>query len=288
MTNITTAIIEEMQEQLNEINADNQLHQAELSYQVAKAASIKLHEQMDQYCFQNQEEEISYFKHIKPVILRELLYYAEVRCLEASRPVTDKPAVEEYLEQQRCIYHHYFRRDLVFYNYYRTDKTHQDAVFFTRRPDGAVPYSAIPPEALIDCYCDGNADYCYKLAKIQAHERLIGYIEEELSSLREPEDTSYVSPYRKLKWTDTDVRLTELVYALQAAGSINHGTAKVKEIMSTFEYFFQVKVSNCYNAFTKNIQNRKDPAAYINILRKSLEHRIAQCGNDPRHAKHRL
>lgn len=277
----TDAIFTEMHELLNELNHDNPLQHAEEAYQIVKAAMKKHQQYMDQYSFQDIKEEVDYFKHIRPDILSELIFYVELRALEAFKPVTGAPSVESYLKASLNIYHQFFTRNLTFYNYYRMQKKEQDAVYFVRKDCASASLPFIQPELIIESFREGSADYSYILAKIRAFERLISHINSEISKLNHQYPPE-ASPSVLLKWTGKKVDLIELAYAIQSTDTVNNGNASVKDIMRAFEAVFQIKSGNFYSAFLKDIRLRKDATIYLDRLKKCLIERIDQSDLNPK------
>ena len=77
---------------------------------------------------------------------------------------------------------------------------------------------------------DFSTSHDYMVATILAHDRLEVYLKKELETL----STKLSNPNREqtffannlsIQWTDSKTALVELIYALYACGSINHGNA---------------------------------------------------------------
>lgn len=275
------AIITSMHEQLDELNIVHPLQHAEAAYQIVRAAMQKHQQYMDHYSFADIKEEIDYFKNIRPGILRELIYYGELCVLEAFRPIAGDPSVEQYLKGSLNIYYQFFTRNLGFYNYYRTQKTEQDAVYFVRKPCALSYQPVIPPEIIIENYSDGSSDYSYKLAKIHALERLISYTNREIHALNK-QDNIESPDCLDVKWTGKKVDLIELAYAIKATDTVNHGNATIKDIIRALENTFHIKLGNFYSVFLKDIRLRKDSSTYLDKMKKGLIDRIVETDLNPK------
>lgn len=138
MEEIANKILQEMKENLNEINAQTVIQRAEMGYQIAKRAVQKLNLAVMGYQFQSSEEEIRYFKHIRPKLLRELIYYTELYDLEALKPLGDNKAIKHYLKRAVMQFRQYFNRNQSFYNYCRTGKAYMDHLYFVRDEEAAA------------------------------------------------------------------------------------------------------------------------------------------------------
>ena len=56
----------------------------------------ELREFIHQYTFQDANEEISFFKDIKPFILSKLIYFSDIYTLELRKPNGSKEVIKEY------------------------------------------------------------------------------------------------------------------------------------------------------------------------------------------------
>ena len=74
-----------------------------------------------------------------------------------------------------------------------------------------------------------------------------------------------------LQWTDSAVALVELIYALYANGSFNHGQATLKEIAEHFERACDVDLGNIYRVHQDTLYRKSGTTAFLDRLRKKLE-----------------
>lgn len=69
------------------------------------------------YEFQNEEEEIHFFKDIKPDILSRYLYFYKITRIEMKRPIGSDDVQREYLHCQLDNLKYFFDQNLDFYQY---------------------------------------------------------------------------------------------------------------------------------------------------------------------------
>src|SRR5690606_17226230 len=81
--------------------------------------------------FKNQQEEIHFFKNIKPKFIAKLIYYNTVYKIETKKPQGAK-AAKKYLNEELNKLKSYFDNNLEFYKYYRTNNTFIDDKLFLR------------------------------------------------------------------------------------------------------------------------------------------------------------
>lgn len=86
-----------------------------------------------QYEFPDAQEEIFFFREIKPLFASKLIYYNEVYNIEISKPVGDGKAVRRHYKSEMAKLKSFFADNLDFYRYYRSGDTELDTRYFIRR-----------------------------------------------------------------------------------------------------------------------------------------------------------
>lgn len=270
-------IFMEMVEKLDNLQPNNILERAESSYNIVKDSITRLNNFMEQHRFENLEEEINYFKCIRPKLLREKIYYAELYFLESRKPIKDKQSIEQYLNDQLKSNYQYFDRNRAFYNYYRRGQTHQDQILFVSIAESAL----LPTEGAIekDSYLSQGPSFI--LARLQALEILNSYIQNEINVLNN--SSSVNNEPGALIWTLPKVTLIELIYALASVGAFNHGKADLKTIVNTFQDSFSIQLGNYYAVFQQNIRIRKKSrTTFLDNLKEYVERRMDESDENPR------
>lgn len=84
------------------------------------------------YRFQNDDEEIKFFKEIKPRLFCRLIYYRKLYNIEMNRPVGSIEAQREYLDAHVRAINAYTQKRLDFIRYFRSGATHLDSLYFLR------------------------------------------------------------------------------------------------------------------------------------------------------------
>ena len=82
------------------------------------------------YRFQNDDEEIKFFKEIKPRLFCRLIYYRKLYNIEMNRPVGSIEAQREYLDAHVRAINAYTQKRLDFIRYFRSGATHLDSLYF--------------------------------------------------------------------------------------------------------------------------------------------------------------
>lgn len=119
MTRYYKKAIDELEEQINEMlfEQENQLVSYEKVIEHILLKTAKLKEYVLKTGFKNQQEEIHFFKHIKPQFIAKLIYYNSIYKIETKKPNGTK-AIRKYLNEELNNLKRFFDNNLEFYKYY--------------------------------------------------------------------------------------------------------------------------------------------------------------------------
>ncbi|WP_230407927.1 RteC domain-containing protein [Flavobacterium hydrocarbonoxydans] len=82
--------------------------------------------------FKNKQEEIYFFKKLKPVILSKLIYYNAIYKIETKKPYGNGKTIKKYIDNELAKLKRFFDNNLEFYKYYRTNSIYLDERYFVR------------------------------------------------------------------------------------------------------------------------------------------------------------
>lgn len=267
MKKFTTALHSKMETELQIIaTSSEESLKAKLSFEVIERIMQELKDFLRSYSFTSHEEEILFFKVIKPTFHRELIYQVEVIHIETSKPrgCNIETQIAFYQQIGEKI-RQYFLKEQTLYLYYRTNRTSEDPVLFLRDNE----CTPMVPEDSIDM--DGT--FCTiassKMAKIMAYEMILDYLDENIQQLERPAIATGMAE-NDLAWTDSKSDLIELAYALYSRGCINRGRAQVQQIITSLEMVFKAKTGNFYRTFQSMRLRKKNRTAFLDGLKESL------------------
>lgn len=131
MINYCNEIIQSLENKINElsIEIDDQIELAEI---VIKHTLENLSEAKNYIFgkgFMSQQEEIHFFKELKPKILSKLIYYNSVYRIETKKPNGGERIIRKYYNNELDKLKRYFDNNLEFYKYYRTGSTYLDKYY---------------------------------------------------------------------------------------------------------------------------------------------------------------
>ena len=233
-----------------------------------------LRNELQTYTFPTQEDEIRFFKVQKPELLGRLLYFHKICRIEMQCPNGSNEVIRKHLIAELDNLTYFFNRNLDFYQYYRSKSTYLDRYYFTRNQNDlriCTDSSHIDKDPL---YSTG---YDFKVAKIITNELLKIYLTnrlQELERIVQRKADNGQTAETILRWTGSKRALVELIYALEANGDFNKGTATLKEIAGYFENVFSIDIGDLYHSYLEMRSRKINRTRYLETLQKSLLRRM--------------
>jgi len=283
MEKFTNLHLDEIEKQIKQIERDEKNEIAKstriLKFLESKLAELKKF--IVKYDFKSEEEEILFFKEIKPKIVSKLIYYMSVHKIEINRPKGSCSTIETYLLKELDLLKHFFDCNIEMYHYFRTGGTNFDKIYFLRNRDADIPLN-------IACFfferdVRFSTVYDYKIAQIMANDLLELYIKSQLVKLKEISETGQeVHTMLKTRetWTASKTDLVELIYALDAAKCINHGNINLKALASYFENIFNVCIGDKYRIYLEIRERKGSHTQFLDRLKDKLTERIDEANGD--------
>lgn len=268
-------IIENFRASLDTIDEHGSwLEKAEKGIKISNKTISKLKKLIEKEDFESVTEEIYFFKHIKPIPMSYLIFYSEVRSCEHLKPKAGNSFQVRFLEKELKKVNKFFQKNNDFVIYMEQGHNYIDHQLFTRDHSSNYPFTPIPNYYQ---YPEFSSSHGMLWAKVQAMYKYIHYIRESIQSLQ-PGNKSLFSDkkHELLKWSGSKTSLVELIYALYAIGYLNHGTADLNTIASSFEDYFNIKLDNIYKTYSE-IKARKDNRTkFLSELQDHLENKMLQ------------
>lgn len=229
------------------------------------------------YPFKTEEEEIYFFKVIKPEIVSQLIYHVKINNFESKRPLGSLEIQQSHILNELEKLTTYFNNHLEFYRYYRMNSTFLDDKFFVR---GREDLHLHLENLMVHIDPDFSTSQDYMVAKIKANDRLEVYLKTELEILSKKASNPYwLQPSsvnnNLFHWTDSKTALVELIYAICASGSLNHGKCEIRELTVFFEQIFNVRLTDIYRTYLE-IKVRSIPTKYIDNLKTALLRKLEE------------
>lgn len=233
----------------------------------------ELNQFLKTYEFGTNEEEIHFFKYIKPKIMSRFMFYKEVLRMEVAKPPS-KILQSKYYENELERNARYFKREYKIYEYYRANAIELDVFYFTR-----IAQKNILETECFEMNIEPRITTCYdfKLAKIMATEAIETFIENQITYLNAPTD-KHESPFvSKWHWSGSKTDLTELIYALHSKKIINNGNTDIMELATDLGKLLNIELNQTIYRNYTDIKSRKiTKTKFLDSLSESLSNKIIE------------
>lgn len=221
--------------------------------------------------FSSKEEEIHFFKQVKPTILGKLIYYNEVYKIETACPVNNGNLYQSYFDLELKRLKHEYREHICysdFYRYYRCGRTDRDEQYFMlgniNHYDGLNSF-VFEIDPRFSTYFD------YKVAKIIANGLVYDYLTTKTNPEQNPDILLQNQQMKDISWTQSKNALIELIYALHATGAIKYGKIGIRRISMVFQRLFHVSLNDLHNSFHRMKTRSGSRTLFIDQMKSSLE-----------------
>lgn len=224
------------------------------------------------YNFKDEEEEIFFFKDVKPKLCSRLIYYRKVYNIEMDRPAgTDKQ--REYLSEILEGINKYNCKRLDFIRYYRSCSSHLDAFYFLRnKPDMEQYLETFHHE--FDSDFSTNCDF--KVSKILANDMLSAYLMQEMELLNDNgiKANSFGFPATKVTWKGSKAELQEQIISWDSAGAF--GDVPLTQLHNYIQSVFNIQLDSNLSRVLDDLKIRNTPTPFIDKLKDTLLRRMGR------------
>jgi hypothetical protein len=226
--------------------------------------------------FETQDEEIHFFKHIKPRFYCWYVYLLEEHAVVSAEPNGPDQEVRDYYLRELSFIRRYFSQNEFLYQYYLNEETVKDDKYFLR--ENLIPLQLINGVLVIDPEFSTNEDYAF--AKFKAYELLQRFIINRIKLLYQAPDSMLLAELltgKNRRWTGDKVNLIEIAYGIYYTGQMNDGKAEIGDIVSWLENSLQIDLGRAYRKFI-DIRRRKTLSytKYLDDMRESIHRKIEE------------
>lgn len=270
-------LIVNLSEQLNFINIeiDDTIQICEEAIEIISRSLNELKKYVQNRSFKSKDEEIKFFKEIKPQVFSKLIYYQKLFNIESKRPRSSNKTQIKYFNKYIDRLQNYFNDHLEFYHYYRRGATFLDEHYFIR---GKIDIRLFPDTFSVFVDNKFSTSHDSTIATILAYDMLIVYLKTEIDKLENSNGMeTIINPFQnqsKLFWTANKTDLIELIYALQSSGAINSGTADIKEMATACERLFNIDLGDYYRTYLEIRSRKTNQTKFLDKMKDSLVTRM--------------
>lgn len=273
-------IIHKLENELNQLKSKSLevLIFSEIAAGICWISLIEIRKLIIKNGFQNKEEEIHFFKHVKPKVFSNFIYHIKLFEIESHRNKAARKYQIKYLNHILKELHKFFEENKQFCQYYWQNYQYMDHLYFVREKSNyRIHFNNI---CTLNDYKFSTA-YDSTVAAILAYENLISYIDNEIDKLKNGIVNLGMSvgkqPFMSnARWTGSNISCIELIYALQSSGAINNGNIEIKELVQIFESMFNIKLEEFYRSFSDIQMRKKNRTKFLDELKNGLIRRMEE------------
>ena len=212
------------------------------------------------------ENEITFFKKLKPNFIGTFMYYSKAIALISSMPLAGSKLTKKIYENEFEYLQYFSLENKDFISYYRRNATYLDLKYFLRfKYDLDVKLA--PDVHSYDERFSSSHDHL--VSQIIAHDLYESFLKKQLNQLKKSQYEDEPRP-KNIEWTASKVALTELIFALHQTRCFNGGTADLSETVKWFETHLNIDLGNYHKTMTE-ISNRKtDKTKLLHLLDQTL------------------
>ncbi len=270
--NLYAKIIGDLEKELKKVDLTNQdaIIKAEKSITLINAGLKELRKFVMANPFHSKQDEIDFFKKMKPEIVSKLIYFVSIYDIESKRPKGGAKEQTKYFETEIKKLQDYYNENNTFYQYYKREETYSDKQYFLRKNKTVRIH--------MDCYGSymdddfaANLDTTY--AKFRGYKLAIQYFKNEIEKLSENpnEHQQQINVYKpNLTWTGSKTGAVETIYLLHASEVFNNGKATIKEVADTFQYAFNIDLGDFYHIFSEIKKRKNVIPKFLNVAMAKL------------------
>jgi RteC protein len=168
-----------MQEELNELEVDckNEILMVEGCFNIAVFYWNKIKKYAESYFFKHENEEITFFKTIKPLFIAAIEYYTLYYQAILFKPCNEEKELTAYWIQQLKRVEIFYNRHKEFYCYYTSGQTCRDKLYFLKNGNTV--------QALHSTQFNSRATDAHDAiaARILSYQKYRSYVETQLHQL---------------------------------------------------------------------------------------------------------
>lgn len=227
----------------------------------------KMKEFISTYIFQDEAEEIEFFKVIKPRLFYRLIYYRKIYNIEMNRPVGVESQRAYLIDEIKAINRYNAKRS-DFVRYYRSGLTHMDSMYYLRGSiDTALYLESFHHER--DPSFSTNCDF--KVARVLANELLIQYLTKELEVF-EQRQVEQSLPRVRLTWSGTKTELVEQIFAWDSRKVF--GNVPLTRLAEYIQTVFNIELDKNFSRTFGDMRIRNRQTPFLDSLKEALVKRM--------------
>lgn len=257
-------LLQEMTKSLQSIAGQEPLNLSKIksSIDLVSDSLMKLKSYILTNPFPNDQEEINFFKKIKPQFDGNLIFYLMVLRLEQCMPISGSEGKHIRYEEELQKLQYFYDQHSSFWIYYQLDHTHLDRQYFLRVREKDLYY--VQEENI---YYDHltNAPMSAVISRFYAYELFREYISQSLTIKERPAKKS-----KTIFWKGPKVTWIEIGYACKEAGYFEE---PIETFFAIISEIFGVKIDNHTRDWQDVLSRKTEVFAQLKFLMNMAQRR---------------
>ncbi len=216
------------------------------------------------YGFNNENEEIHFFKDLNPYFLSKLYYYDKVYKIEINLGISDSKAQIKHYKNELKKVNNYCQNKKEIWMYYTKCKTDRDSQYFTRGNYG------LSPDADFDAaFFDSSITSLHgkTISRLLGSKDLIKYLNQRIKEMKSS-PAILQREFQSLPFNGTSAEVIELCYALYKSKKVN---ADLKQIITAFSLLFDMDLKNFHQSINNMKARKAERAKFMHLLKTAFE-----------------
>lgn len=250
--------------------------QSPMTTKAKKAAKLiqktlsSFREQIRRDGFKCDEDEIYFFRNIKPKIHAYLNFFLILYEIETSKYHKTDEELTNLIDKKMRMFRHIQGEYIDFVTYYMEGMTHLDRIYFLR-PTDLVKFTRHSATMMVDP--EFSTTYDIVAADILAHQMLKKHLFPDKDNLK---TRMPASP--KMKWTGTKSDFIEFVYGLQGSAAVNYGDVEIIELCQALQSIFKIHIEDPYRIFIDLTNRKTAPVKFIPKMEEGFLRKVEEMG----------
>lgn len=257
--------LDELRQELSLLEEKNLtfFEKLEKSIDLIKTKKIGLISEVRKNGFHSTEDEIHFFRHIKPTILSLLIVHSTCLAIESVRSTYSIKDFKLLIKKRLNFIHAHFIDFPEFVTYINSESNKRDSFYFLRNSNSKPLIFTLPFDT------DISTGYDIIAANAIAFKELNCYFQKTTPIIQTEQLLT------DIQWTAPKVALVELVYALHESGSVTLGKNDLIELGRTLGKVFNIEMPDMYRMFNEIRGRKKDRCRFLiqltNVLHSKME-----------------
>lgn len=220
--------------------------------------------------FRRDEDEIYFFRNIKPKIHAYLNFFSILSDIERAKYHKSDEELKNLIESKFRMFRHLHGEYLDFVTYYMEGMTHLDRQYFLRATE---IYRITRHTATMMVDPEFSTTYDIVAADILTHQMLKKHLFPDQDNFKTKMPTN-----PKMKWTMSKSDFIEFVYGLQASKAVNYGDVEIIELCQALQSIFKVHIDDPYRIFIDLCNRKTVPVKFIPKMEEGFLRKVEEMG----------